>query len=209
MQYLLRRKHEIFLMKIKILLFILTTFSITTAETARVSRLYLSVISEATAFPSYKVIRLPIHPGFSVGVNCISSCNGRHLHALTVEGAYFYDGITGHCILLYPEYRFEYRILKLFLETDIGLGYKHNIFSRPVYKMVDDTYEQVTDRGTPQVMLPIGLGLGYMLPHGIHIFMQYKWIAAFPFNIKAGLPLMPHTVFHLGTSLNLPCRGNN
>lgn len=122
---------------------------------------------------------------------------------------YFYDDIIGHSIMLYPEYRFEYTIWKIFLEADIGLGYKHNIFSRPVYKMVDDTYKQVTDWGTPQLMLPIGLGLGFIFPHDIHFFMQYKWIAAFPFNIKAGLPLMSHTTFHIGASLNLYTKDKN
>jgi hypothetical protein len=191
-------------MLIKYCFIVLSLFSLLTADTEKMDRMYASIFSEATAFPSYKLIRLPIHPGFSAGVYLLSQFKKRHEHALTIEGAYFYDDIAGHCLMLYPEYRFAYILWRFSLAADIGIGYKHNISSRPVYKKVDGVYKQVTDWGSPQVMLPIGLGLSFKLTNKMSIFMHYRWIAAYPF---AGIPMMSHTNFHLGLSMPLPQKG--
>jgi hypothetical protein len=172
-----------------LILLIIITFSLLEAETYKFDREYISIFSEATAFPSYRVIRLPIHPGFSLGLNLLAKYKGHHSHALTFEGAYFYDDTAGHCIMLYPEYQFEYTLWKFILETDIGIGYKHNIFARPVYEKVNGDYKQVTDWGTPQLMLPIGLGLGFKLPRNLNIYLQYRWIAAILSTLKVAFHL--------------------
>jgi hypothetical protein len=187
-------------MYIKLCFIVLSLFALLSADTKKLDRIYASILSEATAFPSYRVIRLPIHPGFSVGVDVVSRFKGHHEHALTIEGAYFYDDIAGHCLMLFPEYRFEYLLWRFGLEADIGIGYKHNIFARPVYEKVDGSYKQVTDWGSPQLMLPIGLGLTFKLTQQMIVFMQYRWIAAYPF---AGIPMMSHTTFHIGLSIPL------
>jgi hypothetical protein len=194
-------------MKQKMLFVILISISTLFAEKTTLSEIRISLLSEATAFPSYKLIRLPIHPGFSVGINLLEKSKKRHEHALVIEGAYFYDEIAGHCIMLYPEYDFEFFWWKIMITTDIGLGYKHNIFARPVYKKIDGKYKQVTDWGTPQLMLPIGLGLGFKLPKEYNLFIRYRWIAAFPFCIKGGLPLMSHTTFNIGVTIPLKNKG--
>jgi hypothetical protein len=191
-------------MHIKSCFIVLGLFALLSADTQKLDRIYASILSEATAFPSYRLVRLPIHPGFSVGVDLLSRFKGHHEHALTIEGAYFYDDIAGHCLMLFPEYKFEYMLWRFGLASDIGIGYKHNIFARPVYKKVDGVYKQVTDWGSPQLMLPIGLGLSYKLTQQMNIFMQYRWIAAFPFP---GVPVMTNTIFHLGLSIPLVKKG--
>jgi hypothetical protein len=187
-------------MHIKSFFIVLGLFALLSADTQKLDRIYVSILSEATAFPSYRLIRLPIHPGFSVGIDILSRFKGCHEHALTIEGSYFYDDIAGHCLMLFPEYRFEYSLWRFGLASDIGLGYKHNISARPIYEKVDGTYKQVTDWGSPQLMFPIGLGLTFKLTQQLIVFMQYRWIAAYPF---AGIPVMSHTTFHFGLSMQL------
>ena len=92
---------------------------------------------------------------------------------------------------------------KICFGLDVGLGYKHNIFARTVYKKIDGKYKQITDWGSSQLMLPLGLKLGFIFSHEIRGFVQYRSIDVFPFNIKGGLPLMSHTLFHIGVSFKV------
>lgn len=194
-------------MKQKIFSVILLSICTLFAEMLSVREVRISLLSEASAFPSYKLIRRPIHPGFSVGLKVLEKSKKRHEHALVMEGAYFYDDIIGHCIMLYPEYDFEVTLRNVLLSTDVGLGYKHNIFARPVYKKIDGKYEQVTDWGSPQAMLPIGLGLGFKLPRECNVSARYRWIPVFPFNTKAGFPLWSYTTFDIGVTIPLKNKG--
>jgi hypothetical protein len=162
--------------------------------------LWITFFSEAITFPSFRLFRIPIHPGISFGMAILTKQKNNHEHTFTIECGYFYAELTGHTFILFPEYRWELIIRKVVMGTDIGLGYKHNIFARPVYKRIDRQYKKIIDWGSPQLMLPIGLKIGYIFSHEIKVYIQYRSIGAFPFNLKGGLPIIPHTTFHIGVS---------
>jgi hypothetical protein len=184
----------------KVTLYMLLITSALLADKVSFNKMNISLFSEAIAFPSYKLIHLPIHPGIAAGLTILEKNKKWRTHELVLEGGYFYAEFTGHSIMLFPEYNFDITLKKFEIATSIGLGYKHNIFARAVFKKVDGVYKQVTDWGTPQAMLPLGLKLGYNIPNDITLFLHYRWIAASPFNAKAGLFVMSHTTFHIGAS---------
>jgi hypothetical protein len=184
----------------KVTLFMLFFSSSLLAEKASFNKMNISFFSEAIAFPSYKLVRLPIHPGIAAGITILEQSKKWRTHELLFEGGYYYAELTGHSIMLFPEYNFDITLKKFEITTSIGIGYKHNIFARPVFKKVDGVYKQVTDWGTPQAMLPLGLKLGYTIPHDITLFLHYRCIVASPLNVKAKLYFMPQTTFHLGAS---------
>jgi hypothetical protein len=184
-----------------LLVFLLLNTSYAKELVTRGSR--ISILSEAISFPTYKLVQLPIHPGFSIGTNLLSKSKGNHEHAFSIEFMYFYQQLIGHSLVLIPEYQYNQRIWNILIGGDIGFGYMHCVFDRPTYIKKNGEWKQVVDWGTPQAVLPLGLTIGYFFPKNYEMYVQYRCIAEAPFNRNAGIFIMSKTTFHIGMDVPL------
>jgi hypothetical protein len=166
-----------------------------------------SIMSEAISFPTYKLVKQPVHPGFSLGYNLKTKSVRQHSQAFDVNFGYYYHPLMGNSFLFWPEYSYKQKFLKQFsLEGMSGLGYRHNISDRQVYRSEGDgAFKKATDWGSPQAFVSFGIGLGYEITTLIKIYTDYRFMAAYPFGNP--LPMSLHTMFNMGVQYQF--RKNN
>jgi hypothetical protein len=163
--------------------------------------LRISVLTEASTLPSYKVVRIPVHPGVSFGLDFWEK-NGEHWsRSLTAELGYYYQEMSEHAIMLGGIYGLSYETsFGLKPKFFAGLGYKHSILPGHVYTLEDAEYVSTHHKGQPQVTLKLGLGLEYRLSEKFALTTEYAVMAASPYSL---LPASVHNIFSIGTKINL------
>lgn len=172
------------------------------AQERKYGKWHFALISEAISMPSYKVIKAPIHPGCYFGVSLMDKTKHQHSHIVDANFGYYYHKLFGNSFLLWPEYKFEQAFFqKGFVNIMFGIGYKHNILDRTIYKAQGDgKFEKAIEWGNPQFFTDLGLGLGYRFNDKLGTFCHYRVLLAAPF--MKGMKFSMHTIFNMGIQYN-------
>lgn len=167
--------------------------------------LSLSVVNENVAFPAIKIFENPLHPGMAAGA-CFTFNRSENswfeLHPET--GFYLHrqheNGLLITCPVNY-HYRFNFGMA---VGGGIGIGYLHTFSNQPEYRMQDGVYKRITGAGNPQFIVTTGIDISYRFlaetAHPVDIFAAYKFLVQLPYAAPIGIPLLPHTIFQIGTS---------
>jgi hypothetical protein len=175
---------------------------------AQEKRIYgLSLFSQATALPSFNLVKNPIHPGIQATVNWSSGrASGMENYGFRelAVGAFHHNHIQ---TAMYASYSWGYHYDVtggLYAEGLAGLGYLHSFTDKAIYRPLEEGgFEQKTDFGRPQALVSFQLGLGYRFPNSsISPFIRYGFHLQGPFAPDNGFPFNPLTTFHIGASFS-------
>jgi long-subunit fatty acid transport protein len=193
-----KTKHISKMILIIVLLNFTQSFAQLSPKTVRVA-----FLNEATALPSLRLLKLPIHPTFNVGTD-LRVRSGKHWQrALGADAYYYYQRLDQHAIMLDASYRIGYKFnfgLQLNLLT--ALGYKHAILSGEKYELKDGAYQKTFHLGMSQVNTKLGFGLEYPISENYSIMTDYRVMVAAP---SGGLyiPFSINTFLGAGLKINL------
>lgn len=163
--------------------------------------LRVSVLTEATALPSLNVVRIPLHPGISVGMEFWSKAGEHWDRSLSAEFSYYYHRMSEHALVLDGVYRLGYRFdFGLTPNFMAGIGYKHSILPGTVFVLENGEYSATHHGGQPQLNLKLGLGLEYRVTGAFSVTAAYSTMVATPYPL---IPVSLHALFSIGTKINL------
>ncbi len=166
--------------------------------------LRVSLISEATTLPTYKVVKSPVHPGIMIGAD-FRTKQGKHWsNTLGVDLGYYYHKAYEHAVMLDGVYTLGYRFnfgLQINLLT--CLGYKHSVLAGEVYKFEEGEYKKATHWGKAQFNGKLGLGLEFPINNKFSIGVNNRYVVALPYAPKKGMPFSIHSIFAVGVKMNL------
>lgn len=187
----------------KTILIIVLLNSINSFAQFQPKTLRFAFLNEATALPSTRLLRFPIHPTFNVGTD-FRVRSGKHWQrAFGADAYYYYQRLAEHAIMLDASYRIGYKFnFGLQINFLTALGYKHGILSGEKYELKDGTYQQTSHWGKPQINTKLGFGLEYPISEKYSIMTDYKVMVAAP---SGGLyiPFTINTFLGAGLKINL------
>ncbi len=166
--------------------------------------LSFNLMSESLSLPSYKLIRIPIHPGFQVSAELREKTKGNRISSINVNCRYYYHRYQEHAIMINLGYDWGYDFSNgLRPELLLGIGIKHTILPGPVYKLENGEYEKTTHFGRPLGNMTLGIGLEYAVNKQYSIISGYRMMAALPWQPKKEMPFSAHILFELGVKIKL------
>lgn len=188
---------------VKAILFIVLLNAVKSFAQFHPKTIRVAFLNEATALPSTRLLKFPIHPTLNIGTD-FRVRSGKHWQrALGVDAYYYYQRLDQHTIMLDASYRIGYKFnfgLQVNLLT--ALGYKHAILSGEKYELKDGTYQKTSHWGKPQINTKLGFGLEYPISEKYSIMTNYKVMVAAP---SGGLyiPFSINTFLGAGLKINL------
>ena len=196
-------------MKCSLITFLLccssTTFSIAQQQSFRLQSLSFSLLNENVSFPAVKVFENPVHPGASLGAFFPFAGNEKSWLGIHPElGFYIHrkheNGMLLSCPVNY-HYRFNFGMA---IGGNIGIGYLHTFSNQQEFKLDNGTYKKSNSLGQPQLTVTTGIDLSYKFfksrQHPMDVFAGYSFLVQLPYASPVGIPLLPHTVFQIGTN---------
>ncbi len=153
----------------------------------------------------------PLHPGFVVGSE-VEYLHGRYGRLFqTANIGYFHHRHLDRVVFLNTEIAYGYDLdFGLGFEVLHGVGYGHLFTDRQLYSL--ETGEAATDWGQPSVLVSLALGINYDLRTReiapLTLFVRYQSLLQFRFASQAPLPVMPRTIFSVGTKIHFHSGSN-
>lgn len=153
----------------------------------------LGVYNEAIGLPTYKIIKLPIHPTIQLGWD-FRSRGGQHWRRTTgLELYYFYHKRMEHAIMLDFSPRISYQTNSGFLTGfSLGAGYKLAFLDGQKYRMENGEYVKSKHWGKSQFNIKAGIGFEQKISDDLAITLDYKLMAVYPFGDR----IVPFTLNH-------------
>ena len=175
----------------------------------RLNAFRVAALNEAVTLPSYKVIKLPIHPGALIGVDLWQKTTKHWTKTMGVDLSYYYHNLYEHATMLDAAYTLGYKF-NFGLQTKLltNVGYKQSFLTGDVFKFKNGDYERVYLTGQAQLNIKLGLGLEYPVNEKWSITTDYKFMLAMPYAPKSGKPFATHSLFGLGIKINLVGNGS-
>lgn len=170
-------------------------------------RLTISLLDESFALPSTNFIKTDINPGIAIGLERPFKFGAKHEFGLSYGLGYFYHQKLEHNIFAQAAIFYKYDITKRFhAQADFGLGYAHTFNPTELYEQQSDgSFNVVKQTGRAHAIATLGLELGYNLRNAqekpLMIFTKYQMMLETPFAIT--IPVVPHTLFHVGVKFGL------
>lgn len=167
--------------------------------------LTLSVIKESTKIPSGRVLGKPFHPGTEVGYDYFLANKTKHQFLLSVKIGYYFHKDLHHGLTLKPAITYNYLLQNnIYFGTELNLGYLHTFVDKPIFKQNSNgEYQRVKNFGKSKFLPSIGLASGYRFQkedkNHLDLFLKYEFSIETPFSKGIGIPIFPHSFFHLGT----------
>ena len=163
----------------------------------------LTVFSEAWAIPSAQLIKIPIHPGISMGSGYTFRKTPQSSLSLNGTLGYFYHKNIQHNVHVIASLVYQHKIIAgLQAGVGLGVGYSHSIYPTPVYKLKGGEYQRTTDWGKSTALPSLDFNLGYtfnrLKEKPFIIFAKYQFMAEWPYAPENTFPVLPHTLFHVG-----------
>jgi len=172
------------------------------------STLTLSLFSESISLPSYKVVK-GINPGINIGTEFVLKQKPKGQRILTANLGLYYHKRIHYGIFLSSEFGYRYQSpIGIDLEALVGLGYLHTFWASKTYQRNDDgTYAEKKTFGRPHIAPSASIGLAYDFSRKadvpIALFTKYQLFVETPFAAANGIPVLPHTTFHIGARIYL------
>lgn len=174
-------------------------------QSFRLQSISFSLLNENVTFPAIKFFESPIHPGAAVGAVFPFAGSERSWFEINPEfGFYIHrkheNGILLSCPVNY-HYRFNFGFA---IGGGIGIGYLHTFSNQQEFKSDNGIYKQSNSLGQPQFVVTTGIDVSYKFfsskQHPMDVFAGYSFLVQLPYAAPIGIPLLPHTIFQIGTS---------
>jgi hypothetical protein len=173
---------------------------------------FILVSNNAIALPftgTLGIFHEPLHPGFGVGMTVKHwNKNTKHLLYQTARFGLIYQQYVQTAVQVYSDFNYRFQALKGFgAGINLGVGYLHSFNDLQQFKLnAQGQYEKTGAFGRPNVMIPIGLNLGYLFTskdnRQVRPFIEYQLWLQTPFA-KAYIPILPNSALHIGISTTL------
>ncbi|HUM46276.1 MAG TPA: hypothetical protein PLD84_05080 [Chitinophagales bacterium] len=162
-------------------------------------------MNENVSFPGVKLFESPIHPGASIGGVIPFAGKKNSWFGIHPEFGFYIHREHENGILLSVPVKYHYRFnFGLAIGGGIGIGYLHTFSNQQEYKLDNGTYKKSNSLGQPQLVVTTGIDLSYKFftsrPHPMDVFAGYSFLVQLPYAAPVGIPLLPHTIFQIGTS---------
>lgn len=190
-------------MRIQFLIFIillvpLSIFGQTDIE--RIKGISISIFDENTSYPTWKMVRKPIHFGISASFDLKTKQKKIYNYTHIFQLGYYHHKDFHQALFLAWKPKFEWQFKNgLSVHGITGLGYLHSFPTEQTYALVDGEYKKKANFGRPHAIISFGLGLGYSFKNvPIDVFTRYEWFLIGPYAPKSAFPSSSNTAFSLG-----------
>ncbi|MEE9383356.1 MAG: hypothetical protein V3V08_08075 [Nannocystaceae bacterium] len=167
-----------------------------------------SALSEATALPSHRLVRRPLHPGIDLGAEYSLTRPRPFQVALGISVGFFRHDQFRDGYWLQPNLRFGYTLpYGLEFAGMVGTGLFLAVSSLDTYREDSGGYVDAAPRIHPELLASLGAELGYdfglTTRSPVTVFVRYTFSVETPFATSVGVPVLPLTTFHLGARFDL------
>ena len=186
------------------ILILLTFLVFGTTLVAQSWPISVSFVDESIAFPSHRLIKSPLHPGFTVGTEFPNKKFDSDAEwGLRAEiGAYFHERVENAVFLNGSAYYRQPIYWELYAEGGAGAGYLHSFYPSTIWEQQPDGGFSIKEqKGRPHAIATVDLGLGYDLSPQWTVFIRYQLMVETPF--ASTIPVIPHTLFSMGAKFHL------
>ncbi len=185
--------------------FVFSVLSTAQQQSFRLQSLSFSFMNENVAFPSIKLFENPVHPGVAIGAVFPFAGKEHSLFSLHPELSYYFHKQHENALLLNFPVKYHYRFnFGMAIGGGIGIGYLHTFSNQQEYKFANGAYTQSNGIGKPQFAVTTGIDFSYKFfnekKHPMDLFVAYTFMVQLPYAAPIGIPLLPHTIFQIGTS---------
>ncbi|MEO6167365.1 MAG: hypothetical protein ABIO46_05890 [Chitinophagales bacterium] len=182
-----------------------TTGSVAQQQSFRLQSISFSLLNENVSFPAAMLFENPIHPGASLGAVFPFAGNKNSSFGIHPAVGFYLHREHENGILLSSPVEYHYRFnFGLAIGGGIGIGYLHTISNQQEFKLDNGTYKKLISLGQPQFVVNTGIDLSYKFfksrQHPMDVFAGYSFLVQLPYAAPVGIPLLPHTIFQIGTS---------
>ncbi|MFK7934708.1 MAG: hypothetical protein AB8G22_14450 [Saprospiraceae bacterium] len=159
----------------------------------------ISVFDESISFPSFNLTGGTINPGISISKTYFQTENKGWRF---MGSAYYHEkleyNVSFSAIYFYRQYLGD-----VYIQPQAGGGYAHSWYPGQQYKQNEDgdfiTINKPLGRSHGQIQA--GIEIGYLLSSELSFFTRYD--TQFQSNFANGIPVMFHTLWHLGIAFQL------
>lgn len=171
----------------------------------RLQSVSFSFLNENVSFPSVKLFENPVHPGIAIGAAFPFAEGAHSSFSFSPELLFYYHQQHENAMLLNCPVNYHYRFnFGMAIGAGIGMGYLHTFSNQQEYKPVNGSYSLSNGLGKPQFAVTTGVNLSYKFlkekSHPMDLFIAYTFMVQLPYAAPIGIPLLPHTIFQIGTN---------
>ena len=172
---------------------------------------FATLTNNAISFPfggTLGVIHQPLHLGFGLGM-IVKHWNKSPQHQIyqTARFGLIYQQYVQTAVQLYSDFNYRFQLSTGFgVGANAGLGYVHSFNGVQQFKAnAQGQYEKTGKLGRPNVMIPVGLNVGYAFTlkndTQLRPFIEYQLWLQTPFA-KEYIPILPNSALHIGIAIS-------